>query len=259
MAFLSLMLFQLKKQLLQWWILGYILCSLIIFFDIIPLNNIFFYLAIVISYIYLFFTASLYRKSDEIYLRFDWKTVFRNGFSHQFASVIILFIAIIFIGFVKVDNKTEKNWSLSNFAQIGINAWINFKPNSTLNQSFDNALNNFITKNPVLNGFQKQYSFLGLSTEKVISDNIKTMFKGGFDSKAKLGQILVEYFNKASQTIKTLVFSIFVWFILSIIGFFYFISKTVVYYLSYCIVSILIWTKFFKFEEKPTVKQYLTL
>jgi hypothetical protein len=60
------------------------------------------------SYIYLFFTSSLYRKSDEIYLRFDWKTVFRNGFTHQFASVIILLITIVFLGFVKVEDKTVK-------------------------------------------------------------------------------------------------------------------------------------------------------
>jgi len=71
------------------------------------------------------------------------------------------------------------------------------------------VIDNFITTSPILNTFQKQYSFLGISGEKIITDNIKSIFKNGFDSKTKLSQIIVDYFNKSSQTIKTIVFSFF--------------------------------------------------
>lgn len=259
MIFLALMLFLLQKQLLQWWILGFIFCSLILFLDVIPLNNIYFYILIIISFVYLFITSIFYHKSDELYLRFDWKTVFRSGFSHQFISVMILFIAIIFFGFIKIDNKMVKGWSLSNIVQSGLEIWTNFKPTSSLNQPFDSVINNFLTKNQFLNNLQQQYSFLGVSGNKIVSDNIKSMFKTNFDGKTKLSQILIEYFNKSSQHIKTIIFSIFLWFIFSIVGFFYFVSRIVIYYLSYIIINILIWTGFLKLEEKPTVKQYLVL
>lgn len=259
MTFLALMLFQLSKQILQWWILGFILCSLILFLDVIPLNNIYFYIALIFSFVYLFFTSFQYHKSDELYLRFNWGTVFRSGFMHQFISVMILFIAIIFFGFIKVNNKMVKGWNLSNIVQSGLDMWTQFKPTSSLNQSFDTVVNNLFNKNKVLNNLQQQYSFLGISSSQMISDNIRSMFKNNFDSKTKLSKILVDYFDKSSSYIKTIVFSIFVWFILSIIGFFYFISKFVVYYLSYMIITIFIWTKFLKIEEKPAVKQYLVL
>lgn len=259
MVFLALMLFQLNKQLLQWWLLGYIFCSLILFVDIMPLNNLMFYVLIVFSYVYLYFASIQYRKSDETYLRFDWKIVFRSGFHHQFIAVSCIFVAIIFFGFIRIDNKMIKGLNLNSFVKIGLDAWTSFKPDSSLNQSFDIAVNNFIVKNPIMNTFQKQYSFLGISGEKIITDSIKSMFENGFDGKTKLSQILVDYFNKASQATKTLVFGIFIWFILSIIGFFYFISRFFVYYLSLFIINILIWLKFLKFEEKPAVKQYLTM
>jgi len=253
------MLFQLNKQLLQWWLFGYILCSLILFVDVIPLNNIYFYLLIVFSYLYLYFASIQYRKSDEIYLRFNWKTVFGSGFHHQFIAVAIVFIAIIFFGFIKIDNKAVKGFSLNSFVKIGLDAWTSFKPESSLNQSFDKAVNNFIVKNPILNSFQQQYSFLGISGEKIVTDKVASMFKNGFDSKTKLSQVLVNYFNQASQAIQTIVFGVFVWFILSIIGFFYFISRFFVYYISSFVIGILVRLRFLKFEEKPAVKQYLTM
>jgi len=259
MAFLSLMLFQLNKKLLQWWILGYIICSLIMFIDIINFGNLLFYFAIIITYIYLYFTSYLYKKSDDIYLKFNWKVVFRNGFVHQFASIMILILAIMVFGFIKIDSTSIKSWSIGNLVQAGLDSWTEYKPDSSLNRSFDDVIDNFITTSPILNTFQKQYSFLGISGEKIITDNIKSIFKNGFDSKTKLSQIIVDYFNKSSQTIKTIVFSFFMWFVLSTIGFFYFISRTIVYYLSYFIISILMWLKFFKIAEKPAVKEYLIL
>lgn len=259
MVFLALTLFQLNIYLLQWWILIYIACPLIIFFDVLPLTNIYFYILLVFVYVYLYFTSTRYRKSDEIFLRFNWKTVFRSGFHHQFVSVIILLLAIVFFSFAKIDNQTMKDMNFDNFVKMGLDTWADFKPNSSLNKSFEDTVGDFVNNNTIIRNLQKQYSFLGLSSEKLITDNVQSMFKNGFDSKAKLSQILVDYFNKTSQGVKLLVFGIFLWFIFSLVGFFYFISRILIYYLSSLVMSILIWFKFFKFEEKPAVKKCLTM
>lgn len=259
MAFLSLMLFQLNKKILQWWILGYIICSIIIFIDIINLTNLLFYFAVILSYVYLYFTSFLYKKSDDIYLKFNWKVVFRNGFVHQFAAVMILLVAIVIFGFVKLDNESIRSFSFNNILKIGFDSWTKYKPNSSLNQTFDQVISNFVTTSPIVNSFQKQFSLLGISGEQMVSDNIQSMFKNGFDGKTKLGQIILDYFNKSSQTTKAIASSVIIWFILSIIGFFYFVSRTIVYYFSYIIINFLMWLKFFKVAEKPAVKEYLIL
>jgi len=259
MAFLSLMLFQLNYKILRWWLLGFLFCSVVLFLDLLPLSNLWLYGFVLLSFFYLLFAANQYHMADEIYLKFSWKIVFRNGFQHQFFAVIILFMAITFFGFIKVDYKAAKGLSVNNFIQNGIEIWSKYNPKSGLNKSFDNVINDFVSKSSIFSNVQQQYSFLGISGAKVIGDNLKTMFKINFDSKAKLSQILVDYFDKSSQVIKTVVFGAFLWFVISIIGFFYFISKTFVYYLSWILITVLTWFKFFKLEEKPTVKQYLTL
>ena len=259
MAFLALMLFQLKFNILRWWLFGFVFCSIVLFTDVLPFSSWYLYLSILISFLYLLFTSYQYHKADEIYLKFNWKIVFRNGFQHQFFAIMILYVTIVFLGFIKVDYTMTRGLSLNNFVQSGITIWTNYNPKSGLNKSFDSFINDFVSKNSMLNNLQKQYSFLGVSSAKTIGDSIRSMFKTNFDGKTKLSQILVDYFNKSSQTIKTIVFGAFLWFILSIIGFFYFISKTLVYYFSYILITVLVWTKFFKFEEKPTVKQYLII
>jgi hypothetical protein len=52
---------------------------------------------------------------------------------------------------------------------------------------------------------------------------------------------------------------VILWIAWSFIGLFYFLSRTLVYYLSYLIIQLLILIHFFKFQEKPAVQQILTL
>lgn len=259
MSLLTLMLFQLKDSLLMWWIGGYLVCSLLLFIDILSFTNIFLYLSLIIVFVYLLFIAKQYHKSDTIYLKFNWKTIFRSGFSHQFFSSLILLMIIFLFGFLNIGGNHLGNWTLGSIAQAGFDTWNKLKPDSSLNKTLDEAIDNFLAKNPIVNNLEKQSSFLGVNSEKLISNSIKTIFKNNNNHDLKLSQIAVNYLERASTTTQLIIFGAILWIFWSFISLFYFISRTLVYYFTFLIIQFLIFIHFFKFKEKPAIQQVLTL
>jgi len=243
----------------MYWIVAYISCSLLLFIDIIAFNNIYFYLSLLIVFAYLFFVAHQYHKADAIYLKFNWKTIFRNGFSHQFMSSLILVLIIFLFGFLNMSGYHIQKWTLSNIAQAGFDTWNKLKPDSSLNRTLDEAIDDFLSKNVIVNNLEKQYAFLGMSSNKVISSSIKSIFTNNNNHDTKISQILVNYLDKASNITKLIIYGAILWILWSFISLFYFLSRTLVYYATHLIIKFLIWIHFFKIQEKPAVQQVLTL
>lgn len=259
MSFLTLMLFQLKNKLLMWWIGSHVVCSLLFFIDILSLTSIYFYLSVIIVFGYLLFIAKQYSKADTIYLKFNWKTIFRSGFSHQFLTSLILIAIIFLFGFLNISGYRIEKWSLSSVAQASFDTWNKLKPDSTLNHTLDEAIDNFLNKNVLINNLEKQYSFLGIGSSKVISSTIKSMFPNNNNHDTKISEIVVNYLEKTSNTTKLIIYSILLWMLWSFVSLFYFLTRTLVYYLTHLIIKLLIWIHFFRFQEKPAVQQVLTL
>jgi hypothetical protein len=59
-----------------------------------------------------------------------------------------------------------------------------------------------------VNNLEKQYSFLGMNNEKLISNSIKAIFKNNNNSDLKLSQIAVNYLEQASANTKLIIFGL---------------------------------------------------
>lgn len=259
LAFLTLMLFVLKKRLLLWWIFGFIMSTVVLFVEVISFKNIYFYLALMIAFGLLFIANYQYKKTNETFLKFNWKLIFQTGYAYQFFGVMLILIAIVAFSYINISNNTITSLQPNNMVKNITNFWTKNNPKSVLNKTFDSAINDFVGSNSLLSSFQKQYSVIGLSTSSMIGDSIKKMFNNDFDTKLKVADILSDYFNKASQTTKIFVAGIFLWFVLSVVGFLLFATKFLVYFLTQIIMYVLIWIGFFSIEERPAVKEDLVL
>ncbi len=259
LGFFSLTLFFLKKRLLLGWSLGFIVSSLVLFIDKLPYQNIFFYIFLSASFLLFLFASYQYKKTNETFLKFNWKIIFQSGFVYQFFGLMMILISMIAFSYVKIDRQTIDGAKTGNIINNVIDYWAKSSPDSFLNKNFETAVDNFVTQNNFLSSFQAQYSVLGLSVSNVFADNIKNMFNTSFDVKANVSKILVDFFNQASQATKAIVTGLFLWFILSIIGFTLFFSKILVYYFSQLIIYALVWLGFLSLKERPATKEDLIL
>lgn len=259
MVFLSYSLFLFNRKTLLIFLFIYFLSIVLPFFSLSLLTNIYFWGISLICLLIFWFASYSMQNVSKLFIKFNWKLIFKTGFIYQFIATTLLIITLMSFSVLPSSFEKVSSFNLDTVFSTLIKTSAQLMPKSFLNKSVSVSLVNTINTNSVFSGIKNTFAKVGVSFDKAVEDSLKSMFNLNVDVKLKASDVAIDIFQKSNQITKIIVFVFISFLVLSFINFSMFFIKLIAGLISSFLLFVFLSIHFFTLKEKPAVREELSI